>query len=784
MDNRQLDSAELRSLALPYDRLTPELSPNVRLVGGSNMFLTNFGKLAKRPGSAQLGAFAVSSLPGTIDHFIHYETLDSPPKIWLVASVLRADNGLYDVWAVRLDGSGTPASLGTLRNLNASTRPHEFVVSRGICYIKGYPAATGDKLGTVVFNGSTNTTTFWGLLGPQTPATLVGSVSGGVFTQSGWTSSTFPVTVNLGWSYTYTYKTITGQESSRAPLQTNQSLNPSNTGAFTNLCPKMTLTGNSDTTNVPTIVVYRGTDGGGTFYKLQELTNTGGSITFEDRNFPDGNLAPAQPTPDTALNTTAVAPSLTQNAPPPSVQAASIAFTTLTGSLTASNATVVFNSNFNGVSIAVPALPVTVTIDNEICIWTSYVVGSATAYLVRGSGATNVTHSAGATVRLTPVVGNDPVSPSTPIAFYASRFWYGIGNVLFFSGSEEIGQGVPEECWPAGLLGDFYRFNLPIVNLWATSEALYIFCTTETYWLRGNSLDTFQVQKLFADVGAKRNHPRAVCAADKSIIWLTHDLRLCMARGYSRDFISDQISPDITTAVVTRSAALHLTRFANQEKDLVVLAAVTSSAALNQQWVYDFNQQPISDAQSGTSQGLWSTPWTQQVTCVQAGQPFDTTDPAWKLVWGVTNGSGANCYVTSDLTGSTVTDFVAGSAANFAENFTVSLVRNPAGNHANALRLPALVSDFYAAKLERTAFAGDTDPSVNFYFDNLTGSNGTAAPAPETPSRRVQSVGYATLWYESSQACERVSVQVFKSALAERFECQALAFCWNPDKGA
>lgn len=745
------------------------------------MWATSQGKYAKRPGSVQLGAFGVGVLPGKIDHYIFYETLDSPPLIWLVASVLNASSSLYEVWAVRLDGSGTPASLGTLRNINQSTKPHEFVVSRGKCFIKGYPSGSNDKLGTVIFDGSTNTTTFWGLLGPTTAAQLSGSVSGGVFTASGWASSTFPITVNLGWSYTYTYKTITGHESCRAPLQTNQSIVPSNTGAFTNSCPKMTLVGHSDTVNVPTVVVYRSTDGGGSFYRLEEVSNPGTSFTYEDRHFPDGNAVPAQPIPDTSLDTTLVAPSLTLNNPPPSVAAANTAWTTLNTNLSSTATTAVLNSSYNGGVLTTPPLPATITIDNEQLLVTSYVTNSSVAYVNRAqNNTTGIFHSTGVTVRLTPTVGNDPVAASTPIAYYASRFWYAIGSVLFYSGQEEIGAGIPEESWPSGLLGNFYRFNFPIVNLWSTSEALYIFCTEETYWLRGSTRDTFQLQKLFADIGAKRGHPRAVCAADKAVVWLTHDSRLCMARGYTRDFISDQLGTDIKTAVVSNSGAIHLARYAEFEKDLIVLLSVTSNLASCQQWIYDFNQ-------AGGS-GMWSVPWSQPVTAVAAGQPFDTSDLTRKLTWAASNGNAANCYVTTDMTTtSTVQDFVPGiGATNYAANFSVGLVRNPSGNHVNERREPGLTSVLHAVKLDRASFAGDTDPYLNFYFDNLTGSNGTACTSAETPARRQQSVGYATLWYYSGaqQACERVGVQLYKSAVNERWENQILAYIWNPDRGA
>jgi len=780
--NQQFDCSELRKLDLPYDTMSPELSPDVRLVAGSNMYVTNFGKLSKRPGTTQLGSFAANALPGKVDHFIIYETIETVPKIWLVASV--ANSGHYEAWALRLDGSGTPASLGSLRGLNASTAPHEFATSRGLCYIKSFPAAGGDLLGSVIFNGSTNTVTWWGLLPP--------TVASHVRANSTWDTASFSVTVNFGWYYVYTWKTVTGQESSRSPLEQNPSKASSNTGAFSgtvHACPHVYVQGNSDTTNIPLIVIYRSTDGGGSFYKIDEITNTGsGNIEYADRNYPDGNATPSQPYPDTALDTTQVAPSLTQNSPPPTVAFSSITFTTLAGSINSSVTSFSFNTTFNGAPLASTApttVPFTAQVDNEFITVTALNTSTGAATVVRGvNGSQALLHGNAASVKITPIVGFDTPVRSTPIAAYSGRLWYGIGNILFYSGQEEIGQGVPEECWPSGLFGNFYRLNYPIVNVYSTSEALYVFCTEEIYWLRGNTKDTFQLIKLFSDLGAKRGHPRAICAADKSVLWLTQDLRIAMARGYKRDFLSDKIAKDVRNAVLSSGGTLHLCRHAELEKDWLILLSVTSTLANCRQLVYDFN---------AGQDGLWNIPWTQPVTAVASGQPFDTSDLSRHLVWAASGGSTSNQYVSTDITGAIVSDFVPGSGATpyGSASFTLGLIRNPTGNHVNQLRLPGMVSVLQAVKMDRTSFNGDHDPTVTWSLDDLTFSNqppGGSGSTGVQPPRRVASIGYDTIEYMVDAVCERVGVVVTQNSsdLAANlgFEVQNVALIWNPDSGA
>lgn len=684
----QFDASSV-NLATTYDILSPELDPNVRYVDGSNMMVTSKGKLIKRPGTLQV---ASSGLDFRVDRCVICESLDTPSLIYLIASAYNGST--WTAYYMRLD-AGSPAwtSFGSLRNVDASTRPHEIAISRGMAYVKGFPGPSDDKLGTVIFNPNAGSpyVTFWGLLGPSAPAALS--------TTGSWSASDNPVTVNIGWAYTYAYKTRTGHVSNRAPLQTNPSLLPSLTPAFTNKRPSMTLTGHSDTTNVPTICVYRSTDGGGTYFKLKEITNTGGSITFEDNGLASGALGTTfhDPMPDQYLNTAAVAPSLTSNTP-----------------------------------------PITVLAD------------------------------------LGKIVGTDQPMASTPIESYAARLWLGIGNVLFFSAQEEIPEGVPEEAWPAGQNGNFFRFQYPIVNLKATTEALYIFTTEQVYWLRGTSRDTLQALPLFADLGAKRGHSRAITTADKSVLWLTHDMRVAIARGGQRDFLSDPLNAAIKTAIAG-GAEIAFGRYAEFDKDWLIVAAIrTDDTTHCQQWLYDFNQ---------AEHGLWNVPWSMRVTAIVPGQLFDTSDTTRHLGWFTWNGTHGG-LVTTDMSLTTVQDYLWGvGAGDYSCFFRLSPAGNPTGNHINALRAPAMASVIYGVKLERTSFTSDTDPTLEYYLDSI-GNSSTSAGTPFAPPRRQASTGYATLQWNIAQACERIGVKVSKSAVNERFEVQTMNFIWTPDSGA
>lgn len=137
----------------------------------------------------------------------------------------------------------------------------------------------------------------------------------------GWQTSAHAVAVGYGWLYSYTWVLQSGHETNRAPLQTNPDLAPSASGAFSNKIPTLVVVGNSDTTRYPFLNIYRTTDGGGTFYLLKKVANTGGSIIFNDTNLASGSAGATllDPLPDTSINQQQIAPSENSNSPPPTV---------------------------------------------------------------------------------------------------------------------------------------------------------------------------------------------------------------------------------------------------------------------------------------------------------------------------------------------------------------------------------------------------------------------------------------------------------------------------------
>jgi len=803
--NEQLDSLTSERLEFPYDKSDAKLSGELRLVDGLNSYVTFGGDLVKRPGTKLL---ANTSLTKRIDRLWVVESLDTPALVYLLASAYNASSTQWEFYHNRLDG-GSPGWVAAtdVRGINHSTLPHEVAISRGQAYIKTFPpelatppgaptvtptgtpgsqtwtykivakidsdvlsaagtagstttgnatldntnynalswsavtnatgydiyrtasggtpstlgkiasvtgattyndkGAAGDGsaaptalaggLGSIVFapNRGTPYYTFWGLLAPTRAARVTSS--------AGWGASSHSITIRSGWKYVYAYKTRSEHVSSRSPLETNPDVNQSTTGAFTNKKPALTVVGHADTTNVPNIIIYRTTDGGGTFTFLEEITNTGaGEITYTDDSLESGASGGTfnDPVPDTALNFAIdnLGPTEFSNAPPPSVIAPQI-------------------------------------------------------------------------------VGEDPPLPSTRPVTYAGRIWYAIGNIVFFSTQEEITQGIPEEAFPAGLRGNFFRFPYAILSMLATQDFLYLFSMQDTYIIGGSNRDTFAARVLLAGVGAAEGHPTAAEIVGESAVWLTHDYRIAMVEGSNFRVLSVPLGTDIKDAIEAGSE-IGITQWAGLDKSwLVVTAFRSGDTTASRVWVYDIQRS------REMKRDFWNTPWKMRVTAMTSGRvgEFSNTSDR-KLLFATWNGSAAR-VVYIDSTGLTATDTLLTDAdTNYGMKCTMGLLTIPAGNHVNALRKPALTPVVESLTLERTVYAGDSDPDIRIYVDDLWTTAHTLSGVP--PTRRLESRGYKSLTYHVDSVGLRVAPEIEFPSNGFRQELISYAITFLPEQGA
>lgn len=196
---------------------------------------------------------------------------------------------------------------------------------------------------------------------------------------------------------------------------------------------------------------------------------------------------------------------------------------------------------------------------------------------------------------------NDPPTPFQGPIYFSGRIWGFIGNKVWFSGLEEINQGVPEESFPSGIAGNFWAFDEPVQAIGVagvgTSSTLVVFCGGRMYGITGNTLDTFR-RFLISDRRGTRNRA-CVATLGGMVAWLDSANQVWATDGNTSEELSTLIRPDL---VALNQAACSLTFHTSGRFHWLVLS---TGAKL---YVYDVDQDQ------------WMPPWTFAATYVYGGE--------------------------------------------------------------------------------------------------------------------------------------------------------------------
>lgn len=118
---------------------------------------------------------------------------------------------------------------------------------------------------------------------------------------------------------------------------------------------------------------------------------------------------------------------------------------------------------------------------------------------------------------------NDPPPATRGFVWSQGRIWGFANGSTWFTGYEEITNGVPEECCPGGTLGvfgggDVYNWPSQVNAHAAMSDGVAVFLGKDIWKIEGDSLDTFRRYKLAAKRGAVQH--TAVTSLGNSVVWL------------------------------------------------------------------------------------------------------------------------------------------------------------------------------------------------------------------------------------------------------------------------
>ena len=207
---------------------------------------------------------------------------------------------------------------------------------------------------------------------------------------------------------------------------------------------------------------------------------------------------------------------------------------------------------------------------------------------------------------------NDPPPAMASIISYAGRIWGIVGTRVWYSGQEEISNGVPQECFLGAsvnsLDGNFYAYAVLLSALAPLSDGVAVFGANRIEKIEGDSLDTFRRYTLLAKRGTLTDLTTKVVGS--SVIWFDRAKQLWLS---DQGEIGKDIRPDLSEAnLLTVQAAIHIAG----EQHWICLLDPDNSLL----YVFDLDV------------GVWNVPWSVAATTIES---IDTAPGITRLVVGV-----------------------------------------------------------------------------------------------------------------------------------------------------
>ncbi len=724
-----------------------------------NWIVTRGGKGRRRPHikTTVFGATSTSIISGKrIDRLWNYESLPTTTGStyrYYLASVYNLSSTLWEMYYWDLQSPGWTKFTNT-RDCNSSSRAHWVVVHQGLAYVKGFPGSGLDKLGTIIFDASTGTPAYrwWGALGPTTPVRVTGFVGklNAAITETTTSLSvaatTAPSTA-AGITIYIDLEQITGQFSGASSPYT-----------FT-----VSARGANGTRAVAhkkyELVIYRtgtstASDWSASDHNVDVYYGWRYAIAYETSSRHVTNISPFETNPDQLpSNTGPFADLIPKMTAPTTNDTTNVPYLWMFRTTDGSKVPYKLErfANPGGTSFTYE--------DDSLGSG-----GSGTTYKdPQPDTALDVTavgdleiNSPPPTVNLPLVVGTDiPSINATKIVMFARRAWYGIDNVLWYSGEEEIRYGNTIEAWPSGLVrGNKITFQSRINLVEATRAALYVMCGDGTvHIITGSDRDSFQPRQISDRYPTRQGVYTASVAFLDRVAFVTNSYQVAVITGESIDVISDPIlflqQPQFATTI---QCFFHT----DQARQYLMFHFGNNNGGKSLTWIYDWQRSQLE------RRDFWFPPWESYINTMLASDDLGLIcamyDPA-----GATKSSGIAAFDFDDTAQSGQDDGVisnnAWSVASFTFRAVLGPFKNPAGNHINVAAIPihttvpSLVTvDYYAAGL-----AGAIGVEI---IRDCTTLATTEALTGRNPRFHEAPTGYSTKEYRTKTASKDFAISI------------------------
>lgn len=192
-----------------------------------------------------------------------------------------------------------------------------------------------------------------------------------------------------------------------------------------------------------------------------------------------------------------------------------------------------------------------------------------------------------------PFFRNDPPPPAKGFAKFSGRIYMFNGDTLYFTGREEIADGVPFDCVPGGGDGNFERFDGEITGVAPTTTGVGVFTGKRIWAWDGSTLDTMYSYLLLDRRGCQNR--TCVFAIGGSVAWYDTAHQFWLD---GRE-IGIDIRPDLLNV---NSSNVSITAHISGEYHWLLLC----DAASGKIWPYDLDQGQWMPPRACNARYVWS----------------------------------------------------------------------------------------------------------------------------------------------------------------------------------
>jgi len=193
---------------------------------------------------------------------------------------------------------------------------------------------------------------------------------------------------------------------------------------------------------------------------------------------------------------------------------------------------------------------------------------------------------------------NDPPPAMKSIVSYVGRIWGIVGSRVWYSGQEEIGNGVPQETFAGASVnspaGNFYAYETLLTALAPLTDGVAVFNANRIQKIEGDSKDNFRRYTLLAKRGTVTDY--TVRVVGNSVLWFDRSKQLWLS---DEGEAGKDIRPDLARAnLTTAQACIHIAG----EQHWICLLDPDNSLL----YVYDLDL------------NMWNVPWGVHGTCIES----------------------------------------------------------------------------------------------------------------------------------------------------------------------